>query len=52
MIGRKDKTVFNVGDAYQLLDLVGEGAYGVVWYAITIGLLRSEFSFRGFGTST
>jgi hypothetical protein len=22
---------FNVGDDYEVLDMVGEGAYGVVW---------------------
>ncbi|ORZ38406.1 mitogen-activated protein kinase [Catenaria anguillulae PL171] len=34
MIGRRDKTTFHVGDDYQLLDLIGEGAYGVVCSAI------------------
>ncbi|KAI9216121.1 kinase-like domain-containing protein [Blastocladiella britannica] len=34
MIGRRDKTTFHVGDDYELLDLIGEGAYGVVCSAI------------------
>lgn len=24
---------FNAGDQYEIIDVVGEGAYGVVWYA-------------------
>jgi hypothetical protein len=24
---------FVVGDSYQVLDVIGEGAYGIVWYA-------------------
>ncbi|KAL7753867.1 mitogen activated protein kinase [Sorochytrium milnesiophthora] len=34
MIGRRDKNAFHVGEDYQLLDLIGEGAYGVVCSAI------------------
>jgi mitogen-activated protein kinase 1/3 len=25
---------FNGGDQYDVVDVVGEGAYGVVWYAL------------------
>jgi hypothetical protein len=25
---------FNVGENYQVVDVVGEGAYGVVWYVL------------------
>ncbi|KAI9141799.1 putative MAK2 protein [Paraphysoderma sedebokerense] len=32
--GKRDKTSFQVGEDYQLLDLIGEGAYGVVCSAI------------------
>ena len=27
------KISFNVSDQYEIQDVVGEGAYGVVWYA-------------------
>ena len=29
------KISFNVSEQYDILDVVGEGAYGVVWYALT-----------------
>ncbi len=25
---------FSIGRHYQLLDVIGEGAYGIVWYEI------------------
>ena len=28
------KPNFNVGENYEVLDVVGEGAYGVVWYVL------------------
>lgn len=28
------KISFNVSDQYTILDVVGEGAYGVVWYVL------------------
>ena len=30
------KISFNVSDQYEILDVVGEGAYGVVWYVQTL----------------
>ena len=32
--GGSRKISFNVSDQYDIQDVVGEGAYGVVWYAI------------------
>jgi hypothetical protein len=26
------KVHFNVSDHYEIIDVIGEGAYGVVWY--------------------
>lgn len=30
------KISFNVSDQYEIQDVVGEGAYGVVWYAFSL----------------
>jgi hypothetical protein len=30
------KISFNVSEQYDIQDVVGEGAYGVVWYAISL----------------
>jgi mitogen-activated protein kinase 1/3 len=30
------KISFNVSEQYDIQDVVGEGAYGVVWYAIPL----------------
>ena len=32
--GGSRKISFNVSDQYDIQDVVGEGAYGVVWYAL------------------
>jgi mitogen-activated protein kinase 1/3 len=31
------KISFNVSEQYDIQDVVGEGAYGVVWYVVTAG---------------
>jgi len=33
------KISFNVSDQYEIQDVVGEGAYGVVWYAKKVARL-------------
>lgn len=33
---------FNAGDQYEIIDVVGEGAYGVVWYASQFFLLYNS----------
>jgi hypothetical protein len=36
---------FSIGRHYQLLDVIGEGAYGIVWYTILLYLpLRSQLT--------
>jgi hypothetical protein len=32
--GGSRKISFNVSDQYEIQDVIGEGAYGVVWYAL------------------
>ena len=32
--GGSRKISFNVSDQYDIQDVVGEGAYGVVWYVV------------------
>jgi hypothetical protein len=31
------KISFNVSEQYDIQDVVGEGAYGVVWYVLVFG---------------
>jgi hypothetical protein len=32
--GGSRKISFNVSDQYEIQDVIGEGAYGVVWYVV------------------
>lgn len=32
---------FNAGDQYEVVDIVGEGAYGVVWYVFQCLFLQT-----------
>jgi len=34
--GGSRKISFNVSEQYDIQDVVGEGAYGVVWYAVLV----------------
>jgi hypothetical protein len=34
--GASRKISFNVSDQYDIQDVIGEGAYGVVWYVLLI----------------
>jgi hypothetical protein len=34
--GGSRKISFNVSEQYEIQDVIGEGAYGVVWWVITI----------------
>lgn len=36
--GGSRKISFNVSDQYEIQDVIGEGAYGVVWYVVGGGL--------------
>jgi hypothetical protein len=40
---------FSIGRHYQLLDVIGEGAYGIVWYRILLSPTLSSqlISHRG-----
>lgn len=35
---------FSIGRHYQLLDVIGEGAYGIVWYRILLSLSLRNFT--------
>lgn len=44
------KISFNVSDQYEIQDVVGEGAYGVVWYAfflLSVRFARSSKKLTG-----
>lgn len=39
--GGSRKISFNVSDQYDIQDVIGEGAYGVVWYVVLNRIARS-----------
>lgn len=42
--GGPRKISFNVSDQYEIQDVIGEGAYGVVWYVIWIYTISHKVS--------
>ena len=39
--GGSRKISFNVSEQYDIQDVVGEGAYGVVWYGLRANIERA-----------
>jgi len=37
--GGSRKISFNVSDQYDIQDVIGEGAYGVVWYILLLAVI-------------
>ena len=37
------KISFNVSEQYDIQDVVGEGAYGVVWYTLLVNFYRAQY---------